>query len=86
MITRKVGLDWIEARLKYISKISTTSELEIMSMVLGLDLDFMLHDHALISLFEHDLLTRRAEAEIQLRKSRLGNVIQFPLPLMRALA
>jgi hypothetical protein len=79
MITRKVGLDWIEARLKYISKIVSRKELDMMAEVVELDLDYLLKEHALISLAEHDILTRRAMAEIEFRKQKLGKVLHFPI-------
>ncbi|MBL4833619.1 MAG: hypothetical protein JKY26_06545 [Pseudomonas sp.] len=86
MVTRKVGLDWIEARLNYIRKINTARELDSMEQMFSLDLDFLLHEHSLISLAEYDVLARRAKAEIECRRQKVGNVLQFPLQLMRALA
>lgn len=79
MITRKVGLDWIEARLNYIRKIKTRAELDSMKQVFKLDLDYLLVEHALISLAEHEILTRRALAEIEFRREKLGKVLRFPI-------
>tara|TARA_R110000850_G_scaffold275207_1_gene414131 strand:- start:12901 stop:13179 length:279 start_codon:yes stop_codon:yes gene_type:complete len=79
MITRKVGLDWIEARLNYIRKITTERELNSMKQVFELDLHYLLHEHALISLAEHEILTRRALAEIAFRREKLGKVLRFPI-------
>lgn len=78
MITRKVGLDWIEARLNYISKIETAAELDSMAQVFELDLDFLLHEHSMISLSEYGVLACRAQAEIEFRREKLGKVLQLP--------
>lgn len=83
MITRQVGLNWIEARLNYISKIETRAELDVMAKVFQLDLDYLLHEHSLISLAEHDVLMRRAALEIALHRKRLGRVLRFPIPVAR---